>query len=165
MLDFSSMELSSFPHIILRQAQLDDFEFINEVQYSEMKAILAKAWKKGFNWESWNKDLAEAATGAFHKVFVIEVDSNPAGYLWLNVELNNLWITAIVLATKWQRRRIGKLIMQFLIEECRKENLKSIELGVQHNNDKAQIFYNNLGFKQFDFLKQANTDLLRLSLE
>jgi ribosomal protein S18 acetylase RimI-like enzyme len=165
MLDFLSMQISSSPQVILRQAQSDDFEFINEVQYLEMKEILSKAWKNRFNWESWNNDLVEAATGALHKVFVIEVDTFSAGYLWLNVELNNLWITAIVLATKWQRQRIGDLILHFLIEECRKENLKSIELGVQHNNDKALNFYKKLGFKQFDHLKQANTDLLRLSLE
>ncbi len=161
MLNFLSRQISSNPPVILRRAHKDDFHFINEISYSEMNEIVSTTW----NWESWFNDVEEAAKGAFHKVFIIEVQEISAGYLWLNVELGgNLWITAIVIQAEWQRRNIGEKIMLFLIEECRRNKLKSIELGVQNNNERAIKFYSKLGFKQFDHLKEANTDLLRLDL-
>ena len=161
MFDFLSKQISSEPQIFLRRAQSDDFEFINEVQYSEMKDVLKKAWKNKFSFKAWFYDVEEAAKGAFHKVFIVEVQKSSIGYLWLNREPQNLWITAIVLQTDWQRRGIGEKIMHYLIGECREEQLNAIELGVQHNNERALNFYKKIGFKQYDHLKEANTDLLR----
>jgi GNAT superfamily N-acetyltransferase len=166
MLDFLSRQISSNPAVILRRARQDDFHFINEISYSEMNEIVNTAWRNKFNWESWYNDVEEAAKGAFHKVFIIMVQDISVGYLWLNVEISgNLWITAIVLQTEWQQRNIGERIMLYLIDECRKNQLKSIELGVQNNNERALKFYRKLGFKQFDHLKEANTNLLRLDLD
>ena len=87
-----------------------------------------------------------------------------AGYLWINEEVNSLWITAIVLQAKYQRRNIGLKVMNYLINESRKEGKEFIELGVQHNNKKALQFYYKLGFEQFDHVKAVNTDLIRLKL-
>ncbi len=165
MLDFLSKQISSEPQIFLRRAQSNDYRFINEVSFSEMNEIVTNAWEKKFRWDSWFNDVEEAAKDAFHKVFIIEVQKSSIGYLWLNREPQNLWITAIVLQTDWQRRGIGEKIMHYLIDECRKDRLDAIELGVQHNNERALNFYIKIGFKQYDHLKEANTDLLRLDLK
>ena len=81
-----------------------------------MNQIVSEAWKDRFNWDSWYKDVAEATKGINrHRVFIIEVHNNSVGYIWLNEEINSLWITAIVLQTKFQRLRIGQEIMKYYL--------------------------------------------------
>lgn len=162
MLDFQSKTLSSNPPITLVKAKFSDFKFLEEVSHVEMDHIVPQSW----NWRSWFEDLKKAIIGKlyFHKVFTIEVQKKCVGYLWLNEEKNSLWVTAIVLHAEYQRRGIGQRIMKFLIGESHKEGKENIELGVQNNNLAALNFYSNLGFKKFDYVQSANTDLFRLKL-
>lgn len=160
MLNLSTIEISVDPPITLRRASNPDFKFIKEVSRAEMGKIVPRSW----NWKSWFKDIESQILGNNHKIFVIEVQNTSSGYLWLNEEVNSLWITAIVLQIKHQRRKIGQKIMHFLITESHKEGKEFIELGVQQNNKKALLFYSKLGFEKFDYVRHANTDLIRLKL-
>ena len=164
MLDTPSISLSTDPSILLRKAQESDMDFINHVQYVEMNEILMTAWGSQFNWKSWFDDIKEASTGTLHKVYLIYSDQVPVGFIWLNEETNSLWITAIVILSKWQRKGIGTKVLQYLIGVSKSEKKKYIELGVQRNNVKAKEFYTKLGFNEFDHVRAANTDLLRLNL-
>ncbi len=161
MLDLHTIVISVDPPVSLRKANTEDLKFIEKVSHSEMGSIVPQGW----NWESWFEDVEKAIISNRHRVFVIETSKIPIGYLWLNEEINSLWITAIVLQTKYQRLRIGQNVMNYLIKESYKEGKDSIELGVQRNNSAALQFYSKLGFLQFDFLKSANTDLFRLKLK
>ncbi|MFX0015790.1 MAG: GNAT family N-acetyltransferase [Promethearchaeota archaeon] len=162
MFNVPTIYLSNDPLIILRQAKPTDLDFIKEVSHSEMDKVVPQSW----NWDSWFNDLNKFINGNYsHKVFIIEVEAASAGYIWLNEELNSLWLTAIVLSSPYQRQRVGEKIMNYLSEETRKEGKKSIELGVQHDNAKALRFYTKLGFVKFDHIKSVNTDLFRLDLK
>lgn len=161
MLDLHTIEISVDPPVSLRKANVEDLTFIKDVSHSEMDTIVPQGW----NWESWFEDVEKAIFSNRHRVFVIETSKFSIGYLWLNEEINSLWITAIVLQTKYQRLRIGQNVMNYLIKESYKEGKDSIELGVQRNNYAALQFYSKLGFLQFDHLKSANTDLVRLKLK
>lgn len=160
MLNLHTIEISVDPSIALRRANNPDFEFIEEISRAEMDKIVPRTW----NWESWLKDIEKLLMSHNHKIFIIEVKKASSGYLWLNEEVNSLWITAIVLQTGYQRRKIGQKIMHYLIKESHKEGKEFIELGVQHNNKKALRFYFKFGFEKFDFIRSANTDLIRLKL-
>ena len=161
MIDLPIINLSIDPLVILRRAKFFDLDFIREVSHAEMDSIYPG------NWESWFEDIkmfiAETPDHN-HKIFVIEVQRNSVGYLWFNEEVNSLWITAIVLQLEHQRRNIGQRVLNYLIDESRKEGKEYIELGVQHNNKNALQFYYKLGFEQFDHVKSVNTDLIRLKL-
>ena len=161
MLDLHTIEISVKPPVSLRKANAEDLAFIIEVSHSEMDKIVPHGW----NWKSWFEDVEKAIINNRHRVFVIETSKISIGYLWLNEEINSLWITAIVLQTDYQRIKIGQKIMNYLIKESYKEGKNSIELGVQRNNHAALQFYSKLGFLQFDHLKSANTDLFRLKLK
>lgn len=164
MMALSLINISLNPSITLRKANQTDFQFISDVGFSEMNSILLKAWNGKFNWESWHKDIIEAARGSYHKVFVIQIKNNPVGYLWCNEEQESLWITAIVINSSWQRKGIGSKIMEYLIKESLRFGKEYIELGVQRNNKVAFYFYSKFGFEPIDFLRNANTELLRLKL-
>ena len=111
MLELSVINLSSNPLVILKRAKLSDLEFIKEISYAEMDEVVPQYW----NWESWFSDITKYLMGNHHKIFVIEVQKASGGYLWVNTEINALWITAIVLETKYQRQSIGTKIMNYLM--------------------------------------------------
>ncbi|MFX0124862.1 MAG: GNAT family N-acetyltransferase [Candidatus Hodarchaeota archaeon] len=163
MLELPIINLSITPVVILRRAQYSDLKFIKEISHAEMDKIVPQHW----NWESWFFDITKYLEGNDHKIYIIEVQERgiSAGYLWVNEELNALWITAIVLQAKYQRQSIGTKIMKYLIEETYKGGKEFIELGVQHNNRIALKFYSKLGFAQFDHIQSANTDLFRLKVD
>ncbi|MHA2243564.1 MAG: GNAT family N-acetyltransferase [Candidatus Hodarchaeales archaeon] len=158
MLELDILNLSFHPLVILRRANFFDLEFIQEVSHAEMDNIYPG------NWKSWFKDIEMYILSNHNRIFVVEVQKTPAGYLWINEEENSLWITAIVLQEEYQRRNIGQKIMHYLIKESRNEGKEFIELGVQHNNENALRFYFKLGFEKFDHIRYANTDLIRLKL-
>lgn len=157
--------LSTNPHLQLKKASQQDLEFINGLSYSEMDSIVNIAWRGRFRWRSWFEDIKKAIESNFHMVYLIQEVNSNIGYLWMNEERTTLWITAIVLIPEFQRRKIGSKILLYLKEECVKNRMNSIELGVQQNNSRAIEFYLSMGFKKFDQIKSANTDLLRLELK
>ncbi len=164
MLELPDIVLSQTPFIRLRKAKNEDLEFISSVGFAEMNEILEQAWNGKFNWNSWHMDVNEAINSPFHRVFVIEANVTPIGYLWCNEEENSLWITAIVIESSWQRKGIGRIIMKYLIKECLENEKEFIELGVQQNNYNANRFYSQMGFKSFYQLNNANISILRLKL-
>ena len=162
MLDQPRISLSFDPLVILRRGKSSDLDFITKVSHNEMDQVVPHFW----NWESWFSDIAKYLSGhSYHKIFIVEVKKTSGGYLWVNEELNALWVTAIVLQARHQRQSIGTKIMNYLIEETQKSGKEFIELGVQRNNRSALNFYSKLGFSQFDRIKSANTDLFRLKIK
>ncbi len=164
MLTSEETQISENPNILLKKATLEDMDFIKELFFTEMDAIVNRAWRGRFRWESWFKDINEALTLESHSVLLIQVTRQNIGFLWMNTETNSLWITAIVLNPEWQRRKIGSQIMAHLINECKQDGRKTIELGVQQNNEAAMRFYTEIGFRKFDQIRSAGTDLLQLKL-
>ncbi len=165
MLSTEEVYISEDPPILLKKATLNDMEFIKGLLRTEMDKIVNEAWKGRFRWESWYNDITEAFSLDSHLIQLIQISDQKIGFLWMNKEVDTLWITSIVLKKAWQRQNIGYQIMTFLINECRQNGIKSIELGVQQNNDAAMNFYLSMGFSKFDQVRSASTDLLRLSLK
>ncbi len=164
MLNNEDTNISENSQISLRKATLADMAFIRDLFYSEMDEIVNEAWQGRFRWEGWFNDVQKALELESHIVQLIQFTNQNIGFLWMNKEDRNLWITAIVLKKEWQRRNIGSKIMTHLVGECRSDGINTIELGVQKNNNAALRFYSEIGFERFDQVRSARTDLLRLKL-
>jgi ribosomal protein S18 acetylase RimI-like enzyme len=164
MLTGEEVQISENPPLLLKKATLEDMDFIKDLFYSEMDEIVNVAWNGRFRWESWFRDINEALSLKTHYVLLLQDTKQNIGFLWMNKEISTLWITAIVLKQEWQRRTVGSQVMTHLIEECKEDGIKTIELGVQQNNMVAMRFYTKLGFQKFDQVRSAGTDLLRLKL-
>ena len=164
MLTAEEVQISEDPLLLLKKATFNDMDFIKDLFHTEMDAVVDVAWNGRFRWESWFRDITEALELKTHYVLLIQVTNQNIGFLWMNKEPKNLWITAIVLKQNWQRRKIGHQVMTHLIDECIKEGINAIELGVQQNNEAALNFYKEIGFQKFDQVRSAGTDLLRLKL-
>jgi len=165
MLSSDVITISNNPLVILRRATGADAEFANDLSFKIMNSVVAIAWNGRFRWESWFRDTKEAIRDDIHMVFIVRVEEENVGYLWMNEEQATLWITAIVLGKKWQRQGIGDQIVKTLVRECKDSGKEAIELGVQQNNQSALDFYYKMGFVKYDSIRSANTDLLRLEFK
>lgn len=89
---------------------------------------------------------------AGHSVFVIEVDSELVGHLWL-VERRDAYEPTLVVYDidvdePYRGRGYGKAAMVFVEEEARRRGLARIALHVGGRNDVARNLYRSLGFEE-----------------
>ena len=115
---------------ILTQEQID---YMQEMMYSE---------------SSLQKQMTEQGCQ-----FIISYeDGNPVGFASYNEEEPRRWkLNKIYVLQNQQGKGTGKFVINYIIEEIRKENAASLFLQVnQHNNAKA--FYERLGFTEVDFI-------------
>jgi len=165
MLSSDIITISNNPEVVLRRATSADVEFANELSFKIMDSVVAIAWNGRFRWESWFNDTEAAIRDDIHIFFIVRVEEENVGYLWMNEEHATLWITAILLEEQWQRQGIGDQIIKRLVNECKDSGKEAIELGVQQNNQAALDFYYKMGFVKYDSIRSANTDLLRLEFK
>ena len=91
---------------------------------------------------------------AGHSVFVIDVDGEPVGHLWL-VERHDsygpiLSVYDIDVDQPYRGRGYGKAAMLFAEEEARRRGLTRMALRVGARNDIARNLYRSLGFEEND---------------
>ena len=89
---------------------------------------------------------------AEHSVFVIEVEREPAGHLWL-VERRDAYEPTLVVYDidvdePHRGRGYGRAAMVFAEEEARRRGLTRIALHVGARNDVARNLYRSLGFEE-----------------
>lgn len=142
---------------------------ISELAFAEMDEILRTAWNTpNFDWEGWKLDLRISLTDEKERVFNISVPSEQneeeglAGFLWYNFsEDSSIWLTTLIVASRFQGRGIGSSVLSLLEEEARKKGKDRIELGVQKTNLGAIEFYKNRGFRELEEIKYAGTTIMR----
>jgi ribosomal protein S18 acetylase RimI-like enzyme len=91
---------------------------------------------------------------AEHSVFVIEVEREPVGHLWL-VERRDAYEPTLVVYDidvdePYRGRGYGKAAMVFAEEQARRRGLTRIALHVGARNDVARNLYRSLGFTEHE---------------
>ena len=89
---------------------------------------------------------------AEHSVFVIEVEREPVGHLWL-VERRDAYEPTLVVYdidvdASYRGRGYGRAAMVIAEEEARRRGLTRIALHVGARNDGARNLYRSLGFEE-----------------
>jgi GNAT superfamily N-acetyltransferase len=89
---------------------------------------------------------------AEHSVFVIEVEREPVGHLWV-VERRDAYEPTLVVYDidvdePYRGRGYGKAAMVFAEEEARRRGLTRIAVHVGARNDVARNLYRSLGFEE-----------------
>ena len=89
---------------------------------------------------------------AAHSVFVIEVEREPVGHLWLVERRDDHEPTLVVydidVDESHRGRGYGKAAMVFAEDEARRRGLTRIALHVGARNDAARNLYRSLGFEE-----------------
>jgi diamine N-acetyltransferase len=149
--------------INIKKCTLEDLHILQEISYEtfnetfkhqnspeNMNAYLEKA----FNLNQLEKELSNSSS----EFFFIYFNSEVAGYLKINTnnaqseELGNesLEIERIYIKNKFQKKGLGKHLINKAIKIAIERNKKKIWLGVWEKNEKAIGFYKKIGFVQTD---------------
>jgi ribosomal protein S18 acetylase RimI-like enzyme len=135
---------------VLREISIETFNdtFSNQNSPENMKAYLDSA----FTSKQLEKELANSSS----QFYFIWFDEEVAGYLKLNVNDAQsekmgdeyLEIERIYIRNKFQRKGLGKYLIDKAIEIAKEQRKNNIWLGVWEKNENAISFYKNLGFAQ-----------------
>jgi len=115
---------------ILSQEQID---YMLEMMYSET---------------SLNKQMTEDGC----QFIIVYEDGNPVGFASYSEEEARRWkLNKIYVLQNQQGKGTGKYVINFIIEEIKKQNANSLFLQVNRYNN-AKAFYEKLGFTEIDFI-------------
>lgn len=89
------------------------------------------------------------------------------GFAGFKRTLDTADIMNIVVKKSFRNKGIGKKLLDFLIKEAKKQNIKNIFLEVNKNNFPALKLYKNFGFKEIGIRKNyyQNSDGINMKIE
>ena len=126
----------------LRDAVESDREFLFDLHRFSMRQVIEQTW--GWN-DAWQR-------GEFDRRFrtcavsVIEIDSQPAGGLWLESRPDSLHIVELQLAPEKQGNGVGTAIVEHVIQQAASRG-QAVTLSVVPANPRAKSLYDRLGFE------------------
>ena len=92
--------------------------------------------------------------------YYVAVDENniPVGYIGVFDSFDDYNIIGIAVDNNYQKKGIGSMLLQKVIEEAKLNNIKSLSLEVDEKNEKAINFYKNKGFEVTNIRKKYYKD-------
>ncbi|GAA1374252.1 ribosomal protein S18-alanine N-acetyltransferase [Catellatospora chokoriensis] len=121
----------------------------------------AEAWTAAMFWN-------ELANG-HHYLIATEDDGTVLGYAGLAVGQGEGWVNNIAVRRDAQRRGIGRALLEALLAEGRRHQVKQVLLEVASDNAAAQRLYAGYGFEVIGIRKgyyqPSNTDALVMRRE
>jgi [ribosomal protein S18]-alanine N-acetyltransferase len=115
----------------------------------------AERWSAAMFWN-------ELAGGNFY-VAAVEGDE-VIGYAGLSVNADEGWVQNIAVRRDRQRRGIGRALLDALLAEAARRNVRSVLLEVAVDNRPAQRLYDSYGFEPVGvrrgYYQPSNTDAL-----
>jgi len=114
---------------------LSDISFV----YEEETKIFGKSLgEKALYNEIMYNDLS--------RYFILLVDDKRAGYVGSWLTLPNAEILNLFVLDKYRGQKMGKMLMEKVIEVCKENDIEILSLEVNVNNKYAINMYNELGF-------------------
>lgn len=121
--------------MIVRKMEIEDIDAVLDIE----KNSFSIPWTK-------NAFFMELKKNKLAKYCVVEVDGAVAGYGGMWLVLDEAHITNIAVHPKYRGMGVGKKIMDGLVGEGLRINIKRMTLEVRTSNLTAQGLYKNLGF-------------------
>ncbi len=123
----------------IREMKMEDIPTIMIME----KELFSTAWEEEMFIEEIEKQYA----------FVMEIKDNIIGYICGWKLLDELNITNIAVATDFQRKGLGKELVQFLISKLMDEKCFKFFLELRESNLAAKLLYENIGFRMIGLRK------------
>ena len=95
-----------------------------------------------WNRKQWDNELKKEGV----KVFGLLISNLVIGICVYHVILDEAQINFFVINQKYRKKGFGTYLMNYLIKECKKLNLKKLFLEVSHTNFTAEKFYSHFDF-------------------
>ena len=98
-----------------------------------------------------------------------KVDDEIVGYVGACFRETRAHVTIIAVAPNWQRRGLGRMLMQTMIDQARKMGCTYMTLEVAVDNRGAQHLYHSLGFTngriRENYYTNEHTDAMDMELQ
>jgi ribosomal protein S18 acetylase RimI-like enzyme len=141
----------------IKKADADDISLIRELTFRVWPQTYASILTKEqidymlemmYSESSLQKQMVQDGC----QFIIVYDEGNPVGFASYHEDEPQRWkLNKIYVLQNQQGKGTGKYVINFIIEEIRKQNAASLFLQVnQHNNAKA--FYERLGFAEVDFI-------------
>jgi len=125
--------------LTLRPVTESDEEFLLSVYASTRTDELFLRWQFDMQRRQYEARFPDA------EYYVILVDDEPAGRIWIGRDAEQIRLLDIALLSEFQNRGAGTLLLGALIDEARTEKKPLRHMVFMLNND-AHRFYERLGF-------------------
>ncbi|MFC1559793.1 ribosomal protein S18-alanine N-acetyltransferase [Candidatus Margulisiibacteriota bacterium] len=97
----------------------------------------------------WTISQFEEYLGKDNKsILVAKVDGHLSGYIIFEHVMDEGHISNLAVREKFRGQGIGRELVEFVLEEARKIDLKWIQLEVRESNKKARSLYSKYDFKE-----------------
>ena len=116
----------------------------------ELDSNTISLWSK----KQWTKEFKKEGT----KIFGLLISNLLIGICVFQVVIDEAQINYFVVHQKFRNRGFGSHLMNFLIEECEKLNLKKLLLEVSRSNITAERLYNRFDFSTVGIRKNYYKD-------
>lgn len=98
--------------------------------------------------DPWKEDNFLLSLNYKWELSLIALEKNEIiGFLICSLKENSIHIHRIAVIPEYQNKKVGSLLMETLIDNCNKLEIKKVTLKVKNNNYDAFKFYKKLGFK------------------
>ncbi|MGN9802362.1 ribosomal protein S18-alanine N-acetyltransferase [Micromonospora sp. L32] len=129
---------------------------VDEVLPIEADLFGAEQWSPAMFWN-------ELASGHWYRV-ATDVDGTVLGYAGLTVQPDEAWVQNIAVRRDAQRRGVGRLLLEELLAEAARRDVRTVLLEVAADNAPAQKLYATYGFEPIGvrrgYYQPSNTDAL-----
>ena len=123
--------------IYVRLADLSDLDFLSQDGYLPKDVVKRKIEQK--------------------ECFILFVDDQPAGYLWLDYFWSLLpFITLIQIAEAYQKRNYGRDLLKFVEDTLRKWDFYNLYSSSQVDDPYMQAWYRHMGFEECGIINGIN---------
>ncbi|MDD3435937.1 MAG: ribosomal protein S18-alanine N-acetyltransferase [Candidatus Gastranaerophilales bacterium] len=121
---------------------------IQPMQKSEVDEVL-KIEEKAYGDHHWSKDsfYGELSNNLAHYYSAYDLAGNLVGYAGSWRVLDEAHITTIAVKPELKRKKIGEALLNRILEDCYKNEIKYITLEVRASNTAAISLYEKYGFK------------------
>lgn len=123
--------------------------FLNEIDLIEQDSF-KEPWSK----EAYEKEILNPL--ATYRVITVNDEVVAYGGFWKIIDEAD--INNIAVKKEHRGKGFGKMLMNALIEEAKKQNIKAMTLEVRVTNKSAIALYKKLGFKESGIRKNYYSD-------
>lgn len=118
------------------------------MQKSQVENVI-KIEEQAYGEHHWSKEsfLGELSNELAHYYCAFDADDNLVGYAGCWQVLDEAHITTIAVEPNLKRKKIGEALLNKILQECYKNEVKYITLEVRVSNTAAISLYEKYGFK------------------
>lgn len=143
---------------MLRRVKLQDAKAITTIYNEYVVHSVATFDTEPLHEEEMRRRIAEIA--AHFPYFVYEEEGQIVGYCYahpwkVRAAYSHTLETTVYLAPGYQGKGIGKLLMQRLIEECRRDGYYALIACITEANEASDALHLGLGFKQVSHFEKV----------